>query len=175
MRLTALGFCLTFPLAASCGPGTDAVSRGRASSAARRCALCHQGPGDADGLFAGQVTPSPGTLAYGSNLTADVETGLGGWADVAIVRALRNGVDAAQVPLCAPMPRFASDHYPAADSETPMSDLEAYDIVAFLRSLPPVRRQVPASECPPLKPLAPLDMTATPPPDLAATDGGALD
>jgi hypothetical protein len=127
---------------------------GREFAAQRGCAMCHQASSANDGFFAGQVVPSPGSShAYGSNLSSDIATGLGGWADIEIVRALRYGVDKAQQPLCPPMP-----HYDGSDAKVPaMSDVEADAIVAFLRALPPVSRTIPPSLCPPLKP-QPNDM-----------------
>jgi hypothetical protein len=127
---------------------------GREFAQQRGCATCHQGKGDADGILDGQLTPSPGsTMAYGSNLSSDIASGLGGWADIEIVRALRYGVDNMQAALCPPMP-----HYDGSDpKQAAMSDVEASAIVAYLRALPPVSRAIPPSMCPPLKPPT-LDM-----------------
>jgi hypothetical protein len=127
---------------------------GREFAQQRGCATCHQDPHDSDGLLAGQLTPAPGSRkAYGANLTSDIDTGLGGWADIEIVRALRNGVDNEQAPLCPPMP-----HFDGSDAKRPaMTDVEANAIVAYLRALPPVSRAIPPSMCPPLKPPT-LDM-----------------
>ncbi len=102
--------------------------------ARRGCPGCHQDTGA--GTLSGQLSPRPGTQAYGLNLTPDVETGLGGWADIQIVRAIRYGIDDENLPLCVTMPRH-----------TDMTDLEAYAIVDYLRGLPPVKREIPASTC----------------------------
>jgi mono/diheme cytochrome c family protein len=110
-----------------CG-GDDSVELdgglGAAYVEARQCAVCHQSANPADGTLSGQAAPF-----YGTNLTPDVATGLGGWADVQIVRALRAGVDNQGGAICAPMPRYPQ-----------MSDDEADAIVAYLRALPAVRR-----------------------------------
>jgi hypothetical protein len=145
--------------------GGDQITVGAAFAKQRQCASCHQASAT-DMPMAGQTSPVAGTMAYGSNLTPDVDTGIGGWADVEVVRAMRAGVDAHQQPLCPSMPLYAD-----------MTDVEAYAIVAYLRSLPPVARQVPASMCPPLKPQPGLpDMSAQMPPDLGvAVDAGATD
>jgi len=112
----------------------DDVARGRMAVARLGCPTCHD-PGD--GSLSGQTAPRPGTMAYGANLTPDVDTGLGGWSDQSIVRALRESVDDQGRMLCPPMPRFGD-----------MADDEARAIVAFLRSLPPVYNdQVPPSSC----------------------------
>jgi hypothetical protein len=120
----------------------------------RGCAMCHQSSRDSDGILAGQTTPMPGTShVFGSNLTSDITTGIGGWADIEIVRAMRSGVDNTQAPLCPPMP-----HYDGSDAkQAAMTDVEAAAIVAYLRALPPVSRAIPPSLCPPLKP-QPNDM-----------------
>ncbi|HZS38088.1 MAG TPA: c-type cytochrome [Polyangia bacterium] len=143
---------------------------GAAYAGARGCANCH-----GDGLT-GRAAALDGGLAgstpYAPNLTPDRATGLGGWADIEIVRTLRAGVDDQGAPLCPPMPVFED-----------MTDLEAYSIAAYLRSLPPVSHSVPASLCPPLKPAPGPDLAMTPSDDLAVTppdlspldDGGASD
>ncbi len=158
------GFC------AGCSDGTfaldagDQAPLGAAYVAQRNCGQCHRAP---DGTLSGQTTPEPGTSAYGSNLTPDIATGLGGWADIQIIRAMRFGVDNRLEPLCPPMMHYGD-----------MGDVEARAIVAYLRSLPTVPRAIPASTCPPLKPHPPIDMavplvdmTAVPA-DLASLDGG---
>lgn len=128
----------------------------------RGCPTCHQSRNAADGTLSGQTTPQPGTMAYPRNLTPDVATGLGAWADIEIVRAMRYGINHQQLPLCPPMP-----HFDGSDPAQPaMTDVEADAIVAYLRSLPAVARPVPASMCPPLKPPPPVDMAVPPaPPD----------
>src|SRR5262245_42393359 len=70
--------------------GGDLTALGREYVAARGCATCHQGE---EGTLAGQRDPRPGTSAWGANLTPDIDTGLGAWADIQIVRAMRYGVD----------------------------------------------------------------------------------
>jgi hypothetical protein len=106
-------------------------------------------------------------MAYGANLTADHATGIGDWADIEIVRAMRFGLDPEGQPLCPPMP-----HDDGTDPSQPfMTDLESSAIVAYLRSLAPVARAdggIPASTCPPLKPPPPIDMALP-------VDGGAHD
>jgi hypothetical protein len=139
--------------------GGDLVTVGKSFASQRQCARCHQGAGANAGELAGSDTPVSGTTAYAPNLTPDVATGLGGWADIEVVRAMRYGVDNAQVRLCRTMPR-----HDGSDPAVPaMTDLEADAIVAYLKSLPPRRHQVPQSVCPPFK--LPPDMAV--PDDLA--------
>jgi hypothetical protein len=170
--LTLLSACAVL---AGCGQerydldGGDLVTVGRRFVDQRGCPRCHQSQRGADGILSGQSTPQPGTMAYGGNLTPDPGTGIGDWADLEIVRAMRFGIDNQDQPLCAPMPRFDGTD-PAQSS---MTDLEAGAIVAYLRSLAPVARaDIPASTCPPVKPPPPIDMAM---PALPALDGGAHD
>jgi hypothetical protein len=167
--------------------GGDQIAVGEQFVAQRGCAKCHQSPNAADGILSGQTTPVPTTMAFGSNLTPDHATGIGDWADIEIVRAMRSGVDHQQQPLCPAMPHYdGTDATPAYHE--PMTDLEANAIVAYLRSLPPVTRLdggIPASMCPPIKPppqdsgvavdLAVPDLAAPPLDGAAPPDGGAGD
>ena len=107
-------------------PGAAAITR-------NGCSGCHDGTA---GSLAGSDQPMPGTLAYGSNLTPDPDTGLGAWSDAQIIAAMRLGTNAAGAALCSAMPRY-----------TAMSDSEAQAIVAALRALPAVNHRPPASQC----------------------------
>ncbi len=127
------------------GDGGTEASIGQKFAAARGCPTCHMA---GDGAMAGDVHPVAGTSAYASNLTPDRLTGIGGWADEQIIRAVRFGIDADGAALCPAMPRYPS-----------IGDVEARAIVAYLRSLPAIDRPIPDSYCPPVKP--------TPPPDMA--------
>jgi hypothetical protein len=79
----------------------------------------------------------PWGVSFTANLTPDRETGLGEWTEEAFIQALRTGKHQGQPngrPILPPMPwamiRQASD-----------PDLKA--IWAYLRSIPPVKNQVP--------------------------------
>src|SRR4051794_27422018 len=134
---------LVMLVAAGCGDEVvdvnDLPALGKAYVAERKCGSCHDSPA---GPLTGTETPAPGSAsAYPANLTPDVETGLGSWAGIQIIRAIRFGYDDENEPLCPPMPQF-----------TDVSDLEAHAIVAYLRSLPPIARpNIPGSVCPPIK------------------------
>jgi hypothetical protein len=142
--------------AAGCGDDAydldagDRVELGKLYVDKRMCRDCH-------GMdLSGSDMPRPNTMAYPANLTPDPQTGIGNWADIEIVRALRAGVDDEEQQLCPTMPLFAD-----------MSDVEAYSIVAYLRSLPGVSHKVPESKCPPIKPPPEVDMAVPPlPPDM---------
>jgi len=107
------------------------------------CALCHTptagkiflsgGPSLSGGI---RVSMNLFGTVYTSNLTPDTETGLGQWSDEDIRRSLRSGIkkDGSTMHFQAmPWPIF---------SNMKESDTEA--IIAYLRSLPPVRKRIPA-------------------------------
>jgi mono/diheme cytochrome c family protein len=113
------------------------------------CGNCHT-PKNAEGqaiaekeLSGGGVSfTTPAFNATASNITPDRETGIGAWSDADIKRALTEGVRPAQarlpnVPLAAVMP---AGFYKALLPR----DLDA--IVAYLRSVKPVRNEVAAPE-----------------------------
>ena len=69
------------------------------------------------------------------NLTPDMETGIGGWTDGEILRAMREGVDKKGDALFPMMPYQAMAN---------LSDEDAQSIVAYLRTLPPRKNGRPA-------------------------------
>ncbi|MCL4795355.1 MAG: c-type cytochrome [Bryobacteraceae bacterium] len=75
----------------------------------------------------------PGRI-FTANLTSDPETGLGQWTDGEILRAIREGVSRDGTALFNFMPY---DHFAG------MSDEDAHALVAYIRTLPPVRRKQP--------------------------------
>jgi mono/diheme cytochrome c family protein len=76
----------------------------------------------------------PGVVAA-QNITPDPETGLGKWSDGEVLRAIREGVDRDGQALFPMMPYQHFRH---------MSDEDAKSVVAFVRTLKPIRNQVPA-------------------------------
>lgn len=133
------------------GSGSDAgldsdgdasrIEQGARSVVRRGCTGCHNPPDpETQGLLSGQTTPRLGTNAYPANLTPDDDFGIGTWTDDQVFRAITLGIDKNDVPLCFTMPRFGFDTY------------EIYSMILYLKSLPPIHRQIPTSTCPPLKP-----------------------
>lgn len=74
-----------------------------------------------------------------TNLTAHPETGLGAWSDGEVLRALREGVGRDGRALAPPMP---------SEAYRGLSDADALAVVAYLRTLPAVPRQVPPRALP---------------------------
>ena len=146
------------PLPASYGPPVGAVPEPSRQDLVKygeylagpvaHCVECHtpflpEGRPDTTRLGAGGLPfHGPWGVSYAANLTPDPDTGLGGWKDGEIIAALY-GARRSGGRVLPPMP---TQHYAQGIAE---GDLRA--IIAYLRSLPPVRNTVPAPE-PPKKP-----------------------
>jgi mono/diheme cytochrome c family protein len=90
----------------------------------------------ADAYLAGGTLiddPAYGISVMVPNITGDVTTGIGGWSDDEILRATRDGVRADGQLLMPPMPFGTWSH---------LGDDDARAIVAYLRSVPPIKNEV---------------------------------
>lgn len=100
---------------------------------------CHWN-GDLGGLAGGNDFEGPWGVAYAPNLTSH-STGLADVTDEELMNALRMGHASGKLSggeggnLAPPMPRYSA-----------MSDEDATNLVAFLRSLEPIENEVPARE-----------------------------
>jgi mono/diheme cytochrome c family protein len=107
------------------------------------CQNCHTPKGERGApiferdLSSGLSWDEPPFKVTASNITQDKETGIGSWNDEQIKTALRKGVRANGVKLAAVMP---SDFY---EILTP-GDLDG--IVAYLRTVKPVKQETPTPE-----------------------------
>jgi hypothetical protein len=125
------------------------IEAGQQAVVKRKCVDCHgqDMSGSVTALAGFPPTPlgEPVEL-YPPNLTADPDTGTGPperggkWTDDALALAIRTGVDYQSQTLCPQMKHFSQ-----------MSDFEVYSIVKYLRDIPPVKKAIPRSVCPPLK------------------------
>jgi mono/diheme cytochrome c family protein len=119
------------------------ISRGEYLAMIMDCAGCHT-----TGVFLGKPDPErylagsevgfqiPGLgIFYPPNLTPDPATGLGAWSADDIVKAVRTGERPDGRILAPAMPY---GHYGK------LTDADAYALAAYLKSLKPVRHQVPA-------------------------------
>jgi mono/diheme cytochrome c family protein len=132
-------------LIAACNRKTDEklVARGAyLANGAGRCFWCHSPQNNSD-----PSSPRPEMLGSGDvldahvpivapNLTPDDETGLGRWTDDEIVRAVRRGIGRDGR-------RLRADH--PAPYYSVLTDADAKALVAYLRSLRPIRRKLPRS------------------------------
>jgi mono/diheme cytochrome c family protein len=107
----------------------DAVKRGEYILNLAGCASCHTDEKNKGAPLAGGVAiKTPFGTFYGPNITPDPKDGLGAWTEAEFIRALREGVG-----------RDGSQLFPVFPftSFTKMSDADAKDLWAYLRSVPP--------------------------------------
>jgi mono/diheme cytochrome c family protein len=142
------------PPADGAGPSGDRLKRGEYLTTIMDCAGCHTpgvflGKPDRQRVLGGSEVgfqlPGLGTF-FPPNLTPDPETGLGKWTEAQLVAALRKGVRPDGRILAPIMPY---NHY------SKLTDDDALAIAAYLKSLKPVRHQVPEITGPSEKPRAP--------------------
>jgi mono/diheme cytochrome c family protein len=106
------------------------------------CGNCHtpKGPtGDIPGMELAGMTPFedlPQFTVHTPNLTPDKETGLGNWTDEQIINAIREGVRPDGSIIGPPMP---------IGLYRGMSDIDVKAIVAYLRSVKPIKNKIPKS------------------------------
>lgn len=106
------------------------------------CGNCHtpKGPdGELPGmeLAGGFLMEDEAFTAYAPNITPDAETGIGGWSDEQIITAIREGRRPDGTIIGPPMPISLYRN---------ISDRDVQAIVAYIRSLKPVRNEVPKSD-----------------------------
>jgi hypothetical protein len=127
---------------------SDRIERGRyVFTAMCACDGCHSerdftrlgGPVTPTGRGKGMVMPNqdlPGRIVA-SNITPDMETGIGTWTDGEKMRAIREGIGKDGRALYPLMPY---------ESYRLMGDEDLQALVAYLNSLPPVRNPLPQTE-----------------------------
>ena len=125
------------------------------------CGNCHTEHGadlkpKGDLAFAGgKKFELPFGTAFAKNLTPDPETGIGTWSEAQIIRAMREGVTREGTTLGPPMP---------VPFFNKMADDDAKAIAAYLKSLKPIRHEVPDSKYKiDLKPMPPVTGRSAPP------------
>jgi mono/diheme cytochrome c family protein len=108
----------------------DRVARGKYIFALAGGCGCHT-PKDGPVNAGGRPLKTPYGVFYGTNITPDPTHGVGGWTDQQIIDSIRLGVRPDGSVMSPVMP------YPAFNG---MSDEDVTDLVAYLRTLPPVAR-----------------------------------
>jgi mono/diheme cytochrome c family protein len=119
---------LTLGIAGGAWSQGDA-KRGEYLAKAGGCVGCHtEEKKDAVPYAGGRALKTPFGTFYGPNVTPDPKAGIGRWTEADFMRALREGVrpDGANL--------FPSFPYP---SFTKITDADARDLWAYLRTLPP--------------------------------------
>ena len=118
-------------------PAQDLITKGKYVFATAGGCACHTPPG-APGLNSGgQKFAGPFGVVYSRNITPDKGTGIGRWKDAQVVNAVRRGERPDGTRLFPIHPYEYMSH---------MADDEAFALVAYLKSLKPVRHKVPARE-----------------------------
>ncbi|MBI4183048.1 MAG: cytochrome c [Proteobacteria bacterium] len=111
----------------------DPVARGERVFAAAGCYACHTDvKGGGGPLAGGRALKTPFGIFHTPNITPDRETGIGAWGEADFIRALREG-----------LARDGGHYFPAFPyaSYSGMSDRDAADLWAYLRTVPPARRE----------------------------------
>ncbi len=102
------------------------------------CNVCHTARGGR--VFAGgRAVGTPFGVIYSTNITPDLQTGIGQWSEPAFRRALREGVDREGDHL---YPAFPYDHF------TLLSDADSRALYAYFMTREPVRATVPDNALP---------------------------
>ena len=109
------------------------IARGQQLAALGDCAVCHTA---ANGVVnaGGRALETPFGTIYSTNITPDVETGIGAWSYPAFERAMREGIHRDGRHL---YPAFPYTHF----AKTTDADLQA--LYAYLMAQPPVRADTP--------------------------------
>ena len=124
-------------------PAQTPVERGHYLARIMDCTGCHTpgalvGRPDTERYLAGADVGfgTPAGIVYPPNLTPDPETGLGRWSDAEIARAIRQGVRPDGRALVPVMPWV---------SYSALTEADVAALVAYLRTLRPVRHRPPAN------------------------------
>ena len=146
LALSLLGELLVRPAPPVTGP-VEAPPRGATAEYGRYlansvalCADCHTPRGglregfDRSKLFAGDPTPVADFPVPPSNLTPDSATGIGRWSEEEFLRTMREGVD--------PEGDSVNDFMPWREYRR-MTDADLQAIYRYLRTLPPIRNEIP--------------------------------
>jgi mono/diheme cytochrome c family protein len=111
------------------------VERGEYLTRAADCVVCHTAISGSP-FIGGRAFVLPFGTLYSTNITPDLETGIGRYTDIDFLNALRRGIGRGGKKLYPAMP------YP---SYTLMSDKDALAIKAYLFTLTPVHSSAPAN------------------------------
>lgn len=124
------------PAVASFPP--EIIAQGEVLAAAGNCAACHTARHGQPYAGGYAMQTGFGTL-YSTNITPDLETGIGAWSEEAFRRAMREGVarDGSQL-----FPAFPFDHF------TKLSDADVSALYAYFMTREPVHAAIPDNTIP---------------------------
>lgn len=107
------------------------VQKGKILASAGYCKTCHTSP-DGEAYAGNYEMHSDFGIIYSSNITPDIETGIGSWSEEAFIRAMRTGVSRDGHHL---LPAFPYEHF------NKMTDDDIIAIYAYIMtSVPPVKQ-----------------------------------
>jgi mono/diheme cytochrome c family protein len=135
LLLVLLSACAVHKRPATDLPATGSIDRGRyLFENLMDCGGCHKPNGSG-----GPMTPEKGVPGrpVAANITPDPDTGIGRWTDGEKLRAIREGIGRDGKPLFPAMP-YVNYRY--------MSDADGEALVAYLKTLAPVRNALPRSK-----------------------------
>jgi mono/diheme cytochrome c family protein len=111
------------------------VAQGASLAAIGNCASCHTAEGGRP-FAGGRALPTPFGTVFSTNITPDMETGIGQWSAEAFRRAMREGVARSGKHL---YPAFPYDHFAR------MGDADIDALYAFFMTRAPVQARAPAN------------------------------
>jgi len=128
--------CAAGPIAPAPAPARASVepalvSRGAQLATIGNCHTCHTAEGGRS-FAGGRPIETPFGTFYGTNITPDPDTGIGGWSEQAFTRALREGLDREGRHL---YPAFPYEYY------TRLTDEDIRALYAYLATREPVHAQ----------------------------------
>jgi len=129
---------LMFPIKAE-AQDAQAVARGQYLARAADCVACHTNPADNRAFAGGYALQTPFGKLLTSNITQDIETGIGGWTEAEFSRALREGIGRQGQHLYPAMP------YP---SYTKLTDADVHDLWLYMKTITPVKNRVVSNQLP---------------------------
>ncbi len=132
-RLCLLGLVIGSAIATTARADLENGQRIFSATGGCTCHTNYPGEGeDAPNLAGGRALETPFGVFFSTNITADRETGIGGWADADFIRAMREGLSPTGEHYFPVFP------YPAFSG---LEDKDLIDLRAYLASLPSVRRE----------------------------------
>ncbi|MEA2899881.1 MAG: nicotinate dehydrogenase subunit, partial [Bradyrhizobium sp.] len=114
----------------------ETIAKGKLLAALGDCAVCHT---KANGAInaGGRAIETPFGIIYSTNITADAETGIGGWSYPAFERAMREGIHRDGKHL---YPAFPYNHFAKS------SDADLQALYAYLMAQPAVKSASPETK-----------------------------
>ena len=114
---------------------SESVENGRQLAAVGDCAVCHTKAGG-ESYAGGLSLPTPFGVLYSTNITPDLNTGIGNWSEQAFQRAMQEGLDREGNHL---YPAFPYDHFTKV-SEEDIRDIYNYRPYLISSAFPKQRR-----------------------------------